>query len=279
MGGYREYIELGLPPEISADQARHIDKDLQVRIGDVLEEIWSTPDGRDLIIAAGRNSNNGRIYVVATDVIGRTAMGSTDAGETFIAVGGDSSRLRYSTIENDTLVMKDGSLERATVHELLHVAFGHVTFRKNNGPLSELEVTEATNRYMCKYYGEPPRDYFDPNQDLNGEPEFERSEFGLAEGAGLLTPNFEELRQALSSMTFQDIEGLGPEVESLWEFRHSPVHFARQYDEVLATAPGYLRVQQALEQVGTTCTPKSHQPSLDQDHESSVNQSISLPAP
>lgn len=151
MTDYRDFVALERP-QWAVD--RGVDPDLtafsghnQRAIEQALEEIASTPEGAELLEQAAARGPDGIVHVMYNDDGYSLAFTPND-----FSVGEHDSTFQYFSPE--TGGYHDLSIQRLVVHELQHLALGHTSMTMEN----ESEAVRATNEFMEKYYGEPPRD-------------------------------------------------------------------------------------------------------------------------
>ncbi|MEM8833848.1 MAG: hypothetical protein AAGB32_04830 [Pseudomonadota bacterium] len=132
----------------SETQALH-EQDI-ASIRSALEEIASTPEGRQMIKDAAANDPDGKINIMGNPD-GFTAAYKLGDEEN-IGISGKDAVLQYRSPE--TGEWHDLSIQRMLVEELQHKALGHDGITVEN----EAEAKTATNEYMEKYYDEPPQD-------------------------------------------------------------------------------------------------------------------------
>lgn len=223
MVDYRDYVSF----EVAEWAAAHMDPEKVVLRGSdrqnierALQEIASTPEGAALIANVASRSADGKMTVLSND--GGYTLAFTP---NLIAIGTHDSDFRYYS--HETGQFHDMSLQRLLYHEMQHIAHNHTHINLE----SEAEAVRATNIFMAKYYGEPARDPDTRKGSLDtGTPQWD------------INPNFtpslrhasapEAMREHLGGLDASQIARLGPEAQSLFEFRDDPARFAAQFSEL-----------------------------------------------
>lgn len=168
---YRDYVTF-LPPDflikymeeekIDFDKIKLPDEELQ-KIENALSEMASTPEGQKALMDAASKSANGKICILHND--GGLTYCIKHETHLFLLLGSIDSNFQYADAKNGSF--HDVSIQRLLYHEIQHIALGHDKHTGDEDHLGvshteEAEAVRATNKYMKKYYNEPPR-----NEDTN----------------------------------------------------------------------------------------------------------------
>ena len=145
------YLDSGLhSPDVGAFSEGN-----QQAIRSALEEIYSTPEGRRLLEQAAETSPSGQLHIVSNPGGISRVEGLNDG---VIFIGGQDDEAQY--FSDATGSWHNLSIQRVIVHEANHHVMGHME-ELGNGDITynqmEAEAMEATNRFMRRYYQEPPR--------------------------------------------------------------------------------------------------------------------------
>lgn len=158
MVDFRRYISLDAPDTPQESYVMPQGSALRNNVTRALQEIASTPEGQALLEKAAAHSPSGKIHILHDPDNFSFAMTNG-----VIAIGNQDSRFQYYSPETGGL--HDITMQHFLVHELSHFALGHAQMRGDEieGAMGvslskEAEAVAATNAYMAKYYGEPPRD-------------------------------------------------------------------------------------------------------------------------
>lgn len=156
-----DYISFDLPPEIDVSKmsAEEVDQVLitggqQASLMKAVRDIYSTPEGKDVIEKAAESSLDGKIHMINNPGGLTLALGGGVVSNTIIW-GDRDADVQYLSPENGNYY--DITIQRALFHELYHLGNGHSMNKDAFNFKQEEEAIVATNNFMRKYYGEPDR--------------------------------------------------------------------------------------------------------------------------
>ncbi|MBK8208685.1 MAG: hypothetical protein IPK78_00755 [Rhodospirillales bacterium] len=236
MTDYRQYVSFDLPQwaieaGVNPEQTALSEENRRV-VEKAFEEIASTPEGEQLLREAASRYPDGKIHVAQN-----TGGWTLQIHPGMIALGTEDSRLQYSSPE--TGQNHDLTIQNLVVHELYHIVNHHEERRgdENKNGISlieEAEAVRATNAYMKKYYDEPFRDEDTTKGSLSGSFGWDWNRNFQPQGHACANPEPESLRQQIAGLTADEVEKLGPEIQSLYEFRNNQARFNTQLAELKA---------------------------------------------
>ena len=160
---------------------------LRHQIEAALEELYSIPEGRELIEEAAAQNPNGKIFIgsgsIRPPIYYMANFKDKDPNTIHGSIHVDPSRrhdIEFGGLDGQP---HDVSLHRGLVHELIHIKNGDprdlaIALLNSEPPeLNELQrehrVIEETNKFMAKHYGEAYRGHYTSTRAGRGTPEFD----------------------------------------------------------------------------------------------------------
>ncbi len=255
---YKDYVTFGLPPD-ALEKAKQqgidvspleLDAETRAKMEKTFEELSQTPEGRQLIMDAAKQSPSDTISIV------RNAGPNGTSGETgtrvdkgLIYIGDNDNTFRYYS--DKTGQYHDMSIQNLMVHELNHIAYyiNPDDESQENFEANESDAIRRTNEYMAKYYGEPPRSE-DPNKGdkFGGSNGWDVNE-GFNPSGYDTKVEPEKLRKALLETDQEQVAMMSPEIQSLHAYKDHENLFKEQFAQ-LESSGGMEYVAQDIQDFG-----------------------------
>lgn len=252
----KDFYAFDVPPWLS-EAHTGLSKTMQNRIDGVMEEIYSTPEGKNLLENAAKTSSDGKVRFVSNPNYSIAVTGGA------VSISERDSDFQYLGKDGK---LHDLSLPNLLVHELHHIASGQKPPRSIGDLLKNEEKTiKYVNSFMQKHYGEVERDIdsrkgsmktgtpgWDDNPNFKGDDKFRPAAFGenpppshikpdsfigkasgTADEVNLDTAAPSDVRGMFSKMTEEQIADIkNPETQVLAQLRNHPEQFDEAFKQL-----------------------------------------------